>query len=130
MNKGRVVLTLLLVVMVAGAGGCSLFTNHPPTAAFTVVYNTDSSNALVVVLDASTSSDPDGDEIVTYMWDFGEDVTILTPLEESKTVHVPVLTVAYPVEGTYSVELVVIDAAGKMSDPVPQEITVPHSDAS
>jgi PKD repeat protein len=125
MNKRRVVLALLLLVAVAGIGGCFLFPNTPPTAAFEVDYNTDS-NPLVVVLDAAGSSDPDGDEIKTYMWSFGEDVTI-APLDTTKTVHVPTLTVSYPFEGTYSVELVVIDAAGKMSDPVSHEITVPNT---
>lgn len=124
MNKERVVLALLLMAAVAWLGGCALFTNQPPTAAFTVEYESD---PLVVVLDASGSSDPDGDKIVSYMWSFGDDVTILTPLEETKTVHVSTLKVSYPFEGTYSVELVVIDAAGKMSDPVSHEITVPNT---
>jgi len=77
-----------LVILLLGAvalGGCFLFPNHPPIASITVTYS--SEDPLVVDLDASGSTDEDGDEIVAYMWSFGEDdVEIITPLTSSATV--------------------------------------------
>jgi PKD repeat protein len=113
---------LVVLGLVATATGCSLFSNQPPVAAFVVKYNT-TENPLDVELDASSSSDLDG-EVTTYMWSFGEDVDILTPLEETKTVYVPVLLVHYPFEGTYEVELHVIDDRGVMSEGLPYTLNV------
>ncbi|HHE51675.1 MAG TPA: PKD domain-containing protein, partial [Candidatus Acetothermia bacterium] len=79
---------------------------------------------LVVQLDASGSTDPDGDDIASYRWSFGDDVTI-TPLDYSKTVSVPILTVRYPVEGKFTLTLVVVDSRGAMSDPVTADMEVP-----
>jgi len=129
MNKWRLIFLGLLLMAVIGVGGCFLFPNHSPVAAFTVARGVNPNNTndqLVVILDASGSIDPDGDEIVSYMWTLGDDdVTIITPLETTKTVSVAVLTVKYPVQGTPKVELVVVDSRGTMSDPVSQNITVP-----
>lgn len=104
--------------------GCSLFQN-PPVASFAVLYGVDETDPLVVDLDASASSDPDGDVITTYQWAFGDDVTIITPLDVSKTVTVPVLRVRYPLEGTYAVQLVVWDKTSLSSQPVSGTVTVP-----
>jgi len=116
-----------LVILLLGAvalGGCFLFPNHPPVADVTVTYS--SEDPLVVDLDASGSTDEDGDEIVAYMWSFGEDdVEIIAPLTHSATVTVPVITVNFRFEGTYDVTLVVKDAREKLSTPLPIEITVP-----
>ena len=125
MNKWRLIALALLLLAVVGVGGCFLFPNHPPVASFTVEYNTNLQDPMVVVLDASGSTDPDNDDIASYMWSFGDDVAILTPLDHSKTVNVPVLTVKYPVEGTYHLTLVVVDARGGMSDPVNADMHVP-----
>jgi len=68
-----------LVLILLGAltvGGCFLFPNLPPEAAFIVNYNTVPGEPLVVVLDASASSSPDGDEIEAYMWTFGDDCSV------------------------------------------------------
>lgn len=116
-----------LVILLLGAvalGGCFLFPNHPPVADVTVTYS--SEDPLVVDLDASGSTDEDGDEIDAYMWSFGDDdVEIIAPLTSSATVTVPVITVNFRFEGKYDVTLVVKDARGKLSTPLTMEITVP-----
>lgn len=116
-----------LVILLLGAvalGGCFLFPNHPPVADVTVTYS--SEDPLVVDLDASGSTDEDGDEIVAYMWSFGDDdVEIIAPLTSSATVTVPVITVNFRFEGKYDVTLVVKDAREMLSVPLPIEITVP-----
>ncbi len=97
-------------VLAAGAlllAGCGLF-NTPPVASFIIVYHVDQEDPLWVTLDASASSDADGDRIVAYQWNFGDDVTI-HPATYSSLVTVPVITVRYPVEGTYTVTLAVRD---------------------
>ena len=116
-----------LVILLLGAialGGCFLFPNHSPIADVTVTYS--SEDPLVVDLDASGSTDEDGDEIVAYMWSFGDDdVEIIAPLTSSETVTEELITVNFRFEGTYDVTLVVQDAIGKLSTPLPIEITVP-----
>ena len=119
----RLGLAILLLGAVA-LGGCFLFPNHPPVANVTVTYS--SEDPLIVELDASGSTDEDGDEIVAYMWIFGGDgAEIIAPLSFSATVTVPVITVDFQVEDTYNVTLVVQDARGKLSAPLTMEITVP-----
>ena len=130
MNKWRLVVLGILLLAAIGIGGCFLFPNHPPVASFTVSRGVDLSNPndqLVVVLDASGSTDPDGDKIVSYMWALEEDgVTVIAPQGTTMTVTDPILKVKYPVETTSSkVELVVVDSKGAMSDPVSKTITVP-----
>ncbi len=124
-SKGVSAFFVLLAVSVVSSG-CFLFPNHPPVAEFGVEYDV-TEDPLVVRLDASMSSDPDGDAIADYMWTFGEDVEILTPLEFSKTVTVPILLVRYPEEGAYTVELLVVDEHGLMADPPPftMQVVVP-----
>ena len=123
---------VLVLLGALAVGGCFLFPNLAPEAAFTVNYNTEENEPLVVELDASASSSPDGDEIELYLWTFGDDVTILTPLHESKSVPFPVITVRYPVEGTYTVTLAIREKPrrsgefGMVSTPVSETITLPH----
>jgi len=127
----RLGLFLVLTCAVA-VGGCFLFPNLSPEAAFTVNYNTVENEPLIVELDASASSSPDGDEIEVYMWTFGDDVDIITPLEETKTVTIPVITIKYPLEGEYTVTLAVREKPrragepGKVSTPVSDTVTLPH----
>ena len=131
MRKVKAIGILVLVATMFALGGCFLFPNHPPIAAFTPIYGVDTEDPLVVRLDASASTDPDGDEIVAYSWTFFQEdgqsanVTIL-PQEASKMTTDPVITVRFPVEGNYTVTLVVRDARGKDSDPVSLEVTVPY----
>ena len=121
-NLRRLGLAILLIGTVA-LGGCFLFPNHAPVADVTVTYSSEA--PLVVELDASGSTDEDGDEIVVYMWTFGDDVEIITPLTYTATVTEKLITVDFRFEGTYSVTLVVQDARGKLSAPLTMEITVP-----
>lgn len=127
MNRWRLIGLFALLVAVIGVGGCFLFPNHPPVASFTVVYGTDTQDPLVVVLDASASSDPDGDRIASYMWSFGDkQVDFIHPAAySSRTVSVPSITIRCPFEGTYQVSLVVVDSRGEPSDPVSAQMPVP-----
>jgi len=118
---------LFLCCLIGALAGCFLLPNRPPVASFEVEYDVDLGDVLVVDLDATTSSDPDGDAITTYMWTFGDDVDIITPLDFSKSVNVPVLRVRYPDEQEERlIQLLVIDERGAPSDPVTQQITLPH----
>ena len=121
-----------LVILLLGAialGGCFRFPNHSPIADVTIANS--SEGPLVLDLDASGSTDEDGDEIVAYMWSFGDDdVEIITPPEidglvTSATVTEELITVNFRFEDTYNVTLVVQDARGKLSTPLPIELTVP-----
>ncbi len=117
---------LLLGFLAASLSGCFLLPNRPPVASFVVIYNV-TEEAMVVDLDARTSTDPDGDAITSYMWTFGDHlVTILSPLAETATVNSPVLRVQYPNEGEFTIQLLVIDERGAASDPITQTITLPH----
>ena len=124
MQKLRRLGLVILLIGAVALGGCFLFPNHPPVASITVIYS--SEDPLVVDLDASGSTDEDGDEIVAYMWSFGDDdVEIIAPLTYSATVTEELITVNFRFEGTYDVTLVVQDARGKLSEALPMEITVP-----
>ena len=114
MKRARTVVGwVLLLAMLGLVAACDLF-NQPPTAAFVVVYNV-TEDPLVVDLDASSSIDPDDDTIVEYLWTFGDDVDILTPLAYTKLVTIPVLRVKYPVQGSYDITLFVRDETGRIS---------------
>jgi PKD repeat protein len=114
MDRARWTVALAaLLGTLAFAAGCSLL-NRPPTASFVVLCNV-TEDPLVVDLDASSSSDPDEDTITEYLWTFGDDVDILTPLEHSKSVSVSILRVRYPTEGEYTLLLYVRDERGKTS---------------
>jgi len=124
----RGLVLLILVGILVLTAGCSLFQNRPPTAAFVVAYGV-TEDPLVVDLDATSSSDPDGDAISTYWWTFGEvGVDIITPLVDySKTVHVSVLRVRFAEEGTHRVRLLVADERGGISEePFEADVTVPN----
>ena len=123
MNRARWIAgSVALLAMLALVGGCFLL-SRPPTASFVVVYDV-TEDPLVVDLDASSSSDPDGDAIDAYMWTFGDDVTILTPLEFTKLVTVPILRVRYPLEGEYTIGLFVRDERGLTSEAGHEETIV------
>ena len=124
MQKLRRLGLVILLIGTVALGGCFLFPNHPPIASITVTYS--SEDPLVVDLDASGSTDEDGDEIVAYMWVFGGDgAVIIAPLTLSATVTVPVITVDFQFQGTRNVTLVVQDAREMLSVPLTIEITVP-----
>ncbi|TFH11785.1 MAG: hypothetical protein E4H08_00440 [Candidatus Atribacteria bacterium] len=108
--------------------GCSLFP-QPPVASFVINYNT-TSDPLLVVLDASASVDPDGGAIITYMWAFltadPEGPEILDPLAFSAVRSTPNLQIRYPAEDSSTIQLVVVDESGAMSEPLIKQITVPN----
>jgi len=117
---------LVALACAALAGGCFLLPNRPPEASFVVTYGVDPADPMLVELDARASSDPDDDPIIEYLWTFGDDVTIVTPLEVSKLVTVPVLQIRYVTQGSYSVTLLVRDDQGNSSMPVSGTVTVPN----
>ena len=116
---------VILFGLLGSVSGCFLLPNRAPTASFAVIYNVDA-DALVVDLDATSSEDPDGDLITSYLWTFGDNVDIITPLDYSKSVAVPVLRVKYPADGEYTIQLLVIDERGATSAPVTQTIMLPY----
>jgi len=123
----RSMASLLIVAILTLAAGCFLFSNHPPVAAFVVNYNV-TEDPLVVELDAMSSSDPDGDEIASYMWTFDDPgVDVLTPLAVySGVAHVPQILVRFLEEGTYTVRLLVVDERGEQSEAIAAaDVTVP-----
>jgi len=128
LRKTRRLMVLAIVLATAALAGCFLFPNRPPVADFKALFGTDETKPLLVVFDASDSSDPDGDEIVDYMWTVDGEATIteITTLDTTKTVHVPVIAIEFSLEDTYEVTLAVRDEAGKVSIPVTTTVTVPH----
>ena len=130
MNRWRLLGLASLLLVVLGIGGCFLFPNHAPVASFTVargVNPNDANDQMVVLLDASGSSDVDQDPIVKYMWSFhNEMVDIIQPEGyASRTLFVPSIQIRFTLQGQYDVTLVVVDSRGGMSDPITRTITVP-----
>jgi PKD repeat protein len=93
--------------------------NLPPTAAFTADPLIGDA-PLTVVFDASTSSDPDG-SVVEYQWDFGDTNTAVTAS--------PTTSHEYTADGTYLVQLIVVDNdVASSTSPATETITVnPHN---
>jgi hypothetical protein len=125
--RKRIVLALAVCwVVCVGLSGCFLFPNRPPVAAVVVHYNVDATDPMVVELDASGSTDPDGNAITAYMWAFSDNLTIIEPLAFSTVVAYPKLRVRCPNEGQYTLELLVVDDQGLASDsPAGVTVTVP-----
>ena len=129
MRKMRVIGLGVIILGALAVGGCFLFPNRPPVAEFAIVYDTDPNDSLVVTLDATASFDEDNDRILDYMWTFpDEKVDFIYPLAySSRTVHEPIIIIRFPVQGNYTVTLMVRDERGKSSEaPDIKEIIVPH----
>jgi len=126
MNTRRWVAAGLLVLVLAALSGCFLFGNRNPEAAFTIIYDVDATDPLVVDLDASASSDPDGDNIVSYSWAFSDDMTIVSPQVYSTVGASEILRIRFPFEGTYTITLLVRDEAGNSSLPVMDTVIIPN----
>jgi hypothetical protein len=124
----RVSLALAACLLACAAlSGCFLFPNRPPVAVVAVHYNVNATDPMIVELDASASTDPDGDAIVQYKWVFYDDFTIIEPLAYSAVVSYPRLRVRCPNEGQYALGLVVVDDQGLSSAPLAGiVVTVPH----
>ena len=126
MRTFRVILVGAVILTAGLLAACSLLPNRAPEAMFVVGYGTVPTDPLIVVLDASGSSDPDGDAIVSYSWVFGDDVTMLDPLDYTASIQTPSIRVRYPVEDTYDVTLLVWDERGASSAPFSRTITLPN----
>ncbi len=87
--------------------------NSPPTAVIDVLTAAPSAGA-PVAFSAERSSDPDGDELDAYEWDFGDG---------SATVRGPTRSYTYAAEGTYTVTLRVRDVNGAIGR-VTQDVVV------
>ncbi|NEK60044.1 PKD domain-containing protein [Geodermatophilus sabuli] len=93
--------------------GCNVFdfqyakkaqANRAPVAAFAVAPGTEATTTNDFAFDATGSSDPDGDAITRYFWDFGNGGT--------QDLKVPTTTYTYPADtqpGSYTVTLTVSD---------------------
>lgn len=122
--------TLVLMTTVLSCGGSGgeeidpSISNLPPTAVIVVtpvvIHPSDE-----VTLDGSTSSDPEGDEIVSYAWAqaAGTEVT-LSATDES------VVTFTAPADGTLTFELVVTDSMGNESGTASVELTITPDDTA
>jgi len=127
MSNRRGALAVLALSVVALVGGCFLLPNRPPEASFVVLYDVEPGDPMVVELDASSSTDPDGDPIVAFLWTFGDpDVDILSPLASTAFVETPTIRLRYPNEDTYTVSLLVRDDQGNSSAPVSGTVVLPN----
>ena len=130
MRRTRFAGTALILVFALVLFGCGLI-NQPPNAEFVVGYNPDLEDPLWVTFDARSSLDPDRDTIAAYLWVFGlteGGPGVVFPQEGflTRLVTDPVITVHYPLQGTYRVTLAVRDEHGLMSLTVFHDITLPH----
>jgi hypothetical protein len=71
-----------------------------------------------VSFDGSASSDSDGDAIASYQWSFGDGI--------QQTTTTPVVSHAYSGSGTYTAQLVVIDARGTRSSATAHVVAIVH----
>jgi len=123
MGMTRRVAWSFAVVFVLALAGCTYLFNQPPVAAFDPLFYQVDGEPLVVVLDASTSFDPDDDPIVEYAWaiskpggDMGDGVEFYPQGWYSTQVAEEVITVRFPDQGTYTVQLLVRSDRGGILD--------------
>lgn len=88
--------------------------NTPPVARFTSAAG---SQSLQLHVDASASSDPDGDAISSYQFDFGDGSN---PVSQSN----PVVDHSYASAGDYTISLIVTDSRGAVSPAAAQSVHV------
>jgi PKD repeat protein len=101
---GLLILVILGVALISGGGG---LLNLDPSADFTVSED-DALTLVPIEMDASDSSDTDGD-IVEYRWDFDSDGEIDNTTDE------PEITYAFPDNGEYKITLEVEDDGGAVA---------------
>ncbi|MEM3567682.1 MAG: PKD domain-containing protein, partial [Thermoplasmata archaeon] len=109
LKKIQIIAAVLIVVVLISAFGAVLMLskpkpeeNHPPVASFTMDKTSAKINEPVTF--TSTSYDPDGNEIVKYIWDFGDGSNKSGNLKS--TMH------SYSQPGVYTVKLMVEDEKG------------------
>ncbi|MCP8899049.1 PKD domain-containing protein [Gilvimarinus xylanilyticus] len=82
--------------------------NLPPTASFSTSLKNDENNSVQVLLDASSSVDPEGAPL-TYYWDLDGDQQWDLKTNNNKVEH------NYMIDGSYAITMLIADAAGKTS---------------
>jgi len=89
----------------------------PPLASFTATPASSPSAPVTVTFDASGSSDPDGDPLTAFTWNFGDSTPAVTGTGRT-------VTHAYTSKGSFTATLVVTDADGQKSAPAQRLIEV------
>ena len=117
MNLSRLSLLTGLIILAVALGVGTAHANLAPTASVGGPYS--SSPGKTIYLDASASSDPDGD-VLSYHWDFGDGVTSVGP----QVAH----TFAAP--GVYQVKVRVSDPGALFSDAMTSATIRDHVDAT
>jgi hypothetical protein len=113
MRSARTVAVGVLTLSVLALVGCSLFQNRPPVAVF--VAHPIEGHPAWVTLDASGSTDPDGD-IQWYYWELQDAVRVFAPLGYTTLqTSSAVIGADFGTEGEYLVRLTVMDKQSNAS---------------
>jgi peroxiredoxin len=107
--------TMILVLIILSAIGWLGFANEKPIARFTAATAPEGTGDMTILLDATTSQDPDG-QIVSYQWLFGDGYTG-SGITKAHSYQAP---------GDYQVTLMLFDNGGEGGSVV-ATITVPIS---
>jgi PKD repeat protein len=99
MKKQLAIIGILVLFISVGLSGCSSVENKSPTVSFSA--NPRTGTAPLTVLFTASGTDPDG-TIASYNWNFGDGSTS----HEQNPIH------TFTLEGTFEVELTVIDDDG------------------
>ena len=91
--------------------------NAPPNAVGSPFYL----GGTAVQIDASGSTDLEGDDIVSYTFDFGDGSPKVTQLDPLSPVH------TYPRDGQYTGTVTATDAGGAVSDPGIVQVALPSA---
>jgi hypothetical protein len=117
MNLSRLPFVTGLILLAVALGVETAAANLAPTASAGGPYTSSPGNA--IYLDASASSDPDGDAL-SYHWDFGDGVTASGP----QVAH------TFAGSGVYQVKLRVADPGALFSDAITSATIRDHVDAT
>ncbi|MBN1858725.1 hypothetical protein JW848_05925 [Candidatus Bipolaricaulota bacterium] len=135
MRRWMSVVVLFVVLALGAVVGCDLlFVDHSPVAVFDVFHPVEE-EPLVVTLDAGASYDEDEDPIIAYLWaitklggDIGDGVEYYPLGWTTDNVTEEAITIEFPVEGTYTVQLQVRSSRNgvvKSSEIVARDVIVP-----
>ncbi len=113
MRRQHALETIILVLIILSATGWLGFANEKPIARFTAATAPDGTGNMTILLDATTSQDPDG-QISSYQWLFGDGYTG-SGITKTHTYQAP---------GDYQVTLMLFDNEGGRGNAV-ATITVP-----
>lgn len=117
MNLSRLSFVTGLILLAVAFGVGTAAANLAPTASVDGPYT--SSPGKLIYLDASASSDPDGD-VLSYHWDFGDGVTASGP----EVAH------TFAASGVYQVKVRVTDPGALFSDAITTATVRDHVDAT